>query len=289
MGFLHRLLCCCKKKGSTPSVETKSEEKTEEVEEEEEGETIAEAIMNPDSYKSGEVAEKARPDLFANVSTAAKGDAPVNLPTNETPSIGFENTEVVATTQGDNQNSATELENLAHTQKALLSSDAVRYLVSTTEKEDRKDVLEAVITEAKKNYPLEDGWMVINESRMQNLCAECKNAIAKTEFTPTVVPAGASSLAEAIVTGNLAAAYELIGSRPMFALADAAADLDALYRTRKGGEAQVSDMLIKETTDLSDEKIVNMISALTGALDGTYSDEASAVKMAIMKAVKEVE
>lgn len=80
----------------------------------------------------------------------------------------------------------------------------------------------------------------------------------------------------------------MIGNRPMFALADAAADLDAVYRNRKGGDVQVSNLLVAETENLSDEKIKNMISALTGALDGTYTDEASAVKVAIMKAVKEV-
>jgi hypothetical protein len=78
----------------------------------------------------------------------------------------------------------------------------------------------------------------------------------------------------------------MIGKRPMFALADAAADLDAVYRNRKGENTTVSDMLIQETKNLSDEQITEMIAALTGALDGTYTDESSAVKMSIMKAVK---
>ena len=78
----------------------------------------------------------------------------------------------------------------------------------------------------------------------------------------------------------------MIGHRPMFALADAAADLDAVYRNRKGEENAVSQMLTKETQNLSEGQITEMITALTGALDGTYTDEASAVKMAIMKAVK---
>jgi hypothetical protein len=72
----------------------------------------------------------------------------------------------------------------------------------------------------------------------------------------------------------------------MFALADAAADLDAVYRNRKGESNIVSQMLTEETENLSTEQISEMIAAVTGALDGTYTDEASAVKMAIMKAVK---
>jgi hypothetical protein len=74
----------------------------------------------------------------------------------------------------------------------------------------------------------------------------------------------------------------------MFSLADAAGDLDAVYRMRKGESVMVSDLLVKETANLSDEQIKNMIASLTGAIDGTYTDEASAVKVAIMKAVKEL-
>jgi hypothetical protein len=48
----------------------------------------------------------------------------------------------------------------------------------------------------------------------------------------------------------------------------------------------VSELLITETASLSDAQVSEMIAALTGALDGTYTDEASAVKMSIMKAVK---
>ena len=186
----------------------------------------------------------------------------------------------------------TEIENRAHAQKALLSSDAVRHFVATTEGSvERNEALDEVISEAKKSYPLEDGWIVINESRMQNLCEVCTVNAAKPAFVteaPATVPEGTGSLAESIVTGNVVAAYEMIGSRPMFALADAAADLDAVYRNRKGESNSVSSLLTTESANLSDEQIRNMITALTSALDGTYTDEASAVKMAIMKAVKEV-
>ena len=185
----------------------------------------------------------------------------------------------------------TELENRAHSQMALLSSDAIRHFIATTEGTvERHEALDQVIAVAKGKYPLEDGWIVINEIRMQTLCETCLATPAPSEsapFVPAVIPEGSSSLAEAIVTGNVVAAYEMIGNRPMFALADAAADLDAVVRSRRGETVAISDMLAHETAKLSDEKVKNMIAALTGALDGTYTDEASAVKMAIMKAVKE--
>ncbi|MCA9355767.1 DUF11 domain-containing protein [Candidatus Kaiserbacteria bacterium] len=246
--------------------------------------------------------ESVRPDVFvASVTTSpAPSDVtPANLPTGM-PVIGYENH---IEDEGDGETDETNphqvddafvtaLENRAHSQKALLSSDAVRYFIGTTTNEaERNEILDVVIKEAKNNYPLEDGWIVINESRMRNLCEVCKNNKQSSEFSsfiPAVVPEGTGSLAEAIVTGNVVAAYQMIGNRPMFALADASADLDALYRQRKGGKEQVSNLLKKESEKLSDEKIKNMISALTGALDGVYTDEASAVKMAIMKAVKEV-
>jgi hypothetical protein len=233
-------------------------------------------------------AEALRPDAFVASITATQASVvaiPQNLPTG-TPVVGYENFAAVS------DDTVTALENRAHEQMALLSSDAIRHFISTTEGTlQRNDALDEVIAEAKRNYPLEDGWVVINEARMQNLCDVCTAnhvASANAPFVPAMVPQGSSSLAEAIVTGNIVAAYEMIGGRPMFALADAAADLDSVVRNRRGESNAISNLLATETAGLSDEKIKNMIVALTGALDGTYTDEASAVKMAIMKAVKEV-
>ena len=112
---------------------------------------------------------------------------------------------------------------------------------------------------------------------MQELCTTCQvNAKAEVvkhdPYVPTVIPEGSGSLAEAIVTGNVIAAYEMIGHRPMFALADAASDLDSVYRARKGAKVGViSDLLKSESEKLSDDQIMTMIQALTGALDGVYT------------------
>ena len=257
-------------------------------------------VQNLESMKK---AEAVRPDVFpastAPIKPVTARVVPANLPTGNV-QIGYASTvadvveEKVIDVNPHQVNDAvvTELENRAHAQHALLSSDAVRHFISTTSGEvERNEALDAVIAEAKKSYPLEDGWIVINESRMQNVCEVCKvneTASSAEPFIPATVPEGTGSLAEAIVTGNIVAAYAMIGNRPMFALADAAADLDAVYRIRRGEKKEVSELLKAETEKLSDEKIKNMIAALTGALDGTYNDEASAVKMAIMKAVKEV-
>ncbi len=227
-------------------------------------------------------------------------ETPDNLPVG-TPTIGYAAavaapTAPVIDTASNSQHASdaavTALEDHAHNQKTLLSSDAIRFLVSTTPDEStRVAVLDQVIADAKTQYPLEDGWLVINEARMRILCQACATqpvASSVAPHIPATVPTGSGSLAEAIVTGNVVAAYQMIGHRPMFALADAAADLDSVVRQRRGEEMVISELLQAETAKLTDEQLRNMIAALTGALDGTYTDEASAVKMAIMKAVKEV-
>ncbi|MEZ4104250.1 MAG: hypothetical protein R3B60_03105 [Candidatus Paceibacterota bacterium] len=229
--------------------------------------------------------------------------APVNLPTHN-PVIELESTSNVETSQSDGENTVslvlntdeviTQIENHAHLKKVLLSGDAIRYFVTSFKSStDYLGDLDQIINEAKVNYPTEDGWIVVNENRMRELCKIYKEELGGSiptiaEEVPTIIPEGSGSLAESIVTGNVVAAYEMIGNRPMFALADAASDLDSVYRARKGSKEIISDLLLKETEKLSDEQLLEMIKALTGALDGTYTDEASAVKMAIMKAVKVV-
>ncbi|USN88090.1 MAG: DUF11 domain-containing protein [Candidatus Nomurabacteria bacterium] len=241
------------------------------------------------------VVENVGADTSKTDTAVVESAVPANLPI--APVIGYANLE-------DNVSSAetsahmiddeevTRIENYAHTEHVLLSSDAIRHFVGKVDEVDeRLNILSQIIKAAKSQIPAEEGWIVINEKRMIDLCKDSglfQVAEKATQFIPTVMPEGSGSLAEAIVTGNVVAAYEMIGHRPMFALADAAADLDSVYRTRKGNKEVVSDMLLKETESLSDEQLLDMIKALTGALDGTYTDEASAVKVAIMKAVKVV-
>ncbi len=230
---------------------------------------------------------------------------PTNLPI-ASPIIGYANTPVDDTLEAiDAEDEASqemkELEDRAHANKVLLSSDAMRHFLTMCPKEiNRLTFLDQVIAEAKVSYPSEDGWVVLNLERMHELCdkrmaymntgtesvmvAEDKKVMSATDTV--TVPEGSGSLAEAIVTGNIAAAYQLLGNRPMISLADAAADLDALYRTRKGEDVSISNMLATESADLSVAQIEAAIAALTSAIDGTYTDEAAAVKMAIMKAVK---
>ncbi len=213
---------------------------------------------------------------------------PANLPTGIAPVVGYASreAEVMTDEEADASIEMSELENRAHLQHTLFSSDAMRYFTKVTPVEGRESALDLLIARAKAAFPIEDGWLVINLARLETLL-ETDGMEAVIAASP-VTPGNGGSLAEAIVTGNVVAAFQLIAHRPMIALADAAAELDAILRTRKGVTAVVSDMLARETVGLTDTQLQAAIVALTGALDGVYTTEEEAVKMAIMKAVKAV-
>ncbi len=209
-----------------------------------------------------------------------------------TDAFATEPIEELDTVVPQSEDDLTELENHAHASHVLLSSDAMRYLAAQTEPVKQLELLDQVIAASKLAFPSDDGWVVVNLSRMEHLITEVSAPETSTEPVAAVLaanptePMKAGSLAEAIVLGNVAAAYELIENRPMIALADAAADFDAVYRARLGEQVSMSDLLRAETVKLSITQIRAAILALTSALDGTYTDEISAVKMAILKAVK---
>ena len=245
--------------------------------------------------------------VLATPRTPAEAPAslPTNLPIGEAPVVGYQAAvEAVAAptptpaTNNEIDAEMKELEDRAHDQHILLSSDAMRELVALCPRTIARLVyLDMIIAEAKVTYPAEDGWVILNQERVENICHKRNNALAKEatpikqvaeEVSAPVDTNGAGSLAEAIVTGNIAAAYQMIGHRPMIALADAAADLDALYRSRKGEVVTISEMLQNESAQLTDAQIADAITALTSAIDGMYGNEAEAVKMSIMKAVKAV-
>ncbi len=184
-----------------------------------------------------------------------------------------------------------DLEDYAHRERVLLSSDALRYLIRGVRSEDKALAhLGRIIAKAKAAYPSEDGWLALNLSRLEELDKSPDRPMAMTAPASEVsLPVGNGSVAEAILTGNLQAALHLIEDRPMVALADATSDLDAVYRLRKAmpvGKHQASELLKQEADKLTLEQLGDVINALTSAIDGTYSDERSAVKTAIIKAVK---
>lgn len=177
----------------------------------------------------------------------------------------------------------TELENRVHAQKALISSDAMRFFMNATDAQARNETLDSILKNAKASCKSADEWVVINLAHIETLMDDDgAEAAVNTQTEATT----AGSLAEAIVTGNVIAAYAMIANRPMVALADATADLDALYRFKNGEQVVISEMLKNESEKYSAQTIKEAVVALTTALDGTYDSEETAVKTAIMKAIK---
>lgn len=237
-------------------------------------------------------AEEETSQAAAYVANATAAAAPTNLPTGNVPTtIGY--AAVSSTSEPrtidpavDTEETAdelTDLENRAHAQRALFSSDALRHFTNHVALEEQFATLDEVIKSAKTRFPSEDHWVVINLERLHELL---DTTAAGTTLDTT--PSTNGSLAEAIVSGNAATALQLVGSRPMIALADATTDLDTLYRLRNGGDETVSDLLASASAHLTDAQIKEAIHALNGAMDGTYSTEADAVKTAVLKAIKAV-
>jgi hypothetical protein len=59
-----------------------------------------------------------------------------------------------------------------------------------------------------------------------------------------------------------------------------------VLRVRKGEDVVISNLLKEQTDTLSTDTLESLILALTSALDGTYTTEEEAVKMAILKAIQ---
>jgi hypothetical protein len=223
----------------------------------------------------------------------AEPTIPANLPTGTfapaAPVVGYANHSDTETTEQRADREANELENAAHTLGTLLSSDVIaHFMQSFTDPVARVEAMTAAVTEAKTKYPTEGGWLVLNLERLTALSPAVQAAVAETqpEITAANTEAEAGSLAEAMVTGNVMAAFAMLGERPMLALAEATTDLDNVLRARQGQSVPVSNLLKESTDTLSVEQLTAMIIAMTTALDGTYTDETAAVKMAIMKAAQ---
>jgi hypothetical protein len=191
----------------------------------------------------------------------------------------------------DTDELTSHLENLAHMQNILLSSDAIRMIIDHANG-DSVELLNEVIARAKETYPREDGWIVINRERINTLFRADHDEIPADESTadvpaPTTTDeAGASPLVKAILNGNTTEAYAALQREPLIVLADAAEALDCVYRARHDASVHAHSMLVDKARRYSDSKLENAISALTSAIDGVYHDETSAVRLAVIRALK---
>ena len=220
-------------------------------------------------------------------------NVPYNLPVAKTDEVYLEAVDFEEVSIDELSGDIKDIEDQAHRHQILLSSDAIRYFLSfSRQAPDRHAYLTRVIDGAKASYPAEDGWVVLDLNRMQaviaGLTTSNTDTVAKTDYREIKTPVGAGSLAEAILSGNVMLALGLIKDRPMLALADATSDLDAVYRLKRGLpviDASISELLKDEAERYTLEELASIIEAMTSAIDGTYTDELPAVKVAIAKAI----
>lgn len=220
-------------------------------------------------------------------------DIPANLPIGaESPSyIDAGVVEEASFTESDIE--VNSLEERAHQNHVLLSSDAIRHFIKVAgEAGERVADFDLVIEESKKTFPSEDGWTVLNLVRMQEVCEKVLRTVvspvgAGVSESENIPMSHSESLAVAVVSGRMTEAYRLIEDRPMVALAEAVSKIDAVYRERKGEVVGVvvSDGLRQALENTTKEKLQLILESLTTVLDGVHTDERTAVKMAIMKAI----
>jgi hypothetical protein len=102
-----------------------------------------------------------------------------------TPVVGY--AAVTATTDAAYEAAAEKVEDAAHAQHVLISSEAMRHFIGATSEEIRTETLTAILAKAKASYPAEDGWVVLNIDRMKSVMAAMAPAVSV--FTPRSVNA----------------------------------------------------------------------------------------------------
>ena len=100
-------------------------------------------------------------------SAAATVAAPANLPTGTGTPVAPVSTAAVKAPDVPVEVAA--LETIANNNQALLSSDAMKTFITTVPVQQQLDAIVTVVNTAKSQFPLEDGWVVINNDRMLSL------------------------------------------------------------------------------------------------------------------------
>ncbi|MFN3692554.1 MAG: hypothetical protein ACK4SL_00465 [Candidatus Paceibacteria bacterium] len=101
------------------------------------------------------------------------------------PVVGY--AAATSTTDAAYEAIAEKVEDAAHAQHVLISSEAMRHFIGATSEETRTETLTAVLAKAKASYPAEDGWVVLNIDRMKSVMAAMAPAVSV--FTPRSVAA----------------------------------------------------------------------------------------------------
>ena len=131
---------------------------------------VNQSDMFPTAYKAGVAPVETSVNDLTSVATV-----PHNLPTAQSVvvdnvpelesevSVGYSNS-VIQTTGSRN-----ELETVAHAKRVLVSSDVVDQFINSTTEMNRTEIFDGLLELVAATYPAEDGWVVLNMPRLQEL------------------------------------------------------------------------------------------------------------------------
>lgn len=191
------------------------------------------------------------------------------------------------------------IESRAHASGVLLSPEAVEKTLALSS--DRSEALRqfgAILNEAVRTLPREDGWILISSDRLTNLIEKVGGKVAVEVVAPrateTVAPVVTDSVAEqfvgAVLTGNRDAAFSLLGQ---LETTDASASevttrivstLDGLYRAKIGMKPFANVALLEKASLLSGEGIRKLVEVFAQSLETSYTARFTGLKIALAQA-----
>lgn len=212
-------------------------------------------------------------------SDARRGAAPANLPVAETPVVpASQPVHIPASTETSNI-AAAELEQMASAHKTLLSGEARKMILEQAENNPARveQVLSSVIEAAKERFPREDGWLLLNQSRVaQVLMKEGLSTIPM--FIGWMLARNEKQLFGFL--RNLSSQ----GTAPEHFIRQVIAELDAVYQARLDNvHPQADAEVVALLKDVPAVDLEMIITSLARSLDGRYSSPLDGVKVALTR------
>jgi hypothetical protein len=173
------------------------------------------------------------------------------------------------------------IEEGARVHKVLISDDGVKTLVraSSANENNALSILSELIKVSEEWYAREDGWLLLNQKRIKEVLFATYVMMVPTFF---------SWIAE----GNEEKMFGFVkmlqtqGHSAKEFIKNAVYELDALYRYRtEGQDSDVSNETIKIAGRWNLSTIEKMIESLIGAVDGSYSNDFTPIKLALLRTV----
>ena len=195
------------------------------------------------------------------------------------------------------------LESRANAAGVLLSPEALQSAEGLADsREEILKIFGAVIDQAVRTLPREDGWILISSDTLQKLIRETSESgvsVSKTQFSGEVhAPQATEAVSESIVTrltgdilsGNRDTAFALlkqlehehVDARTI--INGVAYALDDLYRARSTHTAAKDLALAEKAKLIPNEKLAELVEVFTNAFDVQYNSAFTAFKISLAQA-----